>query len=192
MANNCITLEDVAVATCPLEKAGRGGVQPELIFGYWEDVQQWPAYPSSTAEGGITMEAAGELKGDLVMKDGCKACKLAFTEYSGTFTMTEQGERGSESVLMQLDINSGKIKKQILGFMNATRGRRMFFIVTDNNGNRYVMGDSIVAAYRTAADAATTGASMTDQNTAPLRFTFDALMSCIYTGDVETLLQTKA
>lgn len=121
--NKCISLEDIASATCPLEKAGRGGVQPEIIFGYWEDVETWPKYPAPSASAAISMSAAGELTGDLTLKSGAKAYKLAFTEYSGTFTMTDQGERGSESVLMQLDINSGKIKKQILGFMNATRGR---------------------------------------------------------------------
>lgn len=63
----------------------------------------------------------------------------------------------------------------------------MFFIVTDNIGNRYLMGDEIVAAYRVAGDAATTGAAGTDANTVPLRFTFDALMACIYTGDVDEL-----
>lgn len=191
MANkNCINLEDIANATCPLEAASRGGVKPSVIFGYHDDVETWPSYPKATTEAALGIEAAGKLVGDLVMKSGTRAFKLDFTEYTGAFTITDQGERGSESVLMQLTLTAGKIRAAILGFMNATRGRRMFFIVTDNNGNKYLMGDEIVAAYRTAAEAATTGQAATDANNVPLQFSFDALMGCTYEGDVETLLQS--
>ena len=190
--NNCITLEDIAQAACPLDRANRGGVVPTLIYGYWEDVQTWPTYPAATGQAAITMTAAGTLTGDLVMATGCKAYKLEFTEYSGTFNITDQGERGGESVLMELTINAGKIKQELLGFMNATRGRRMFFIVTDGNGNSYLMGDKTVAAYRVAGDAATTGAAATDLNQTPMKFQFDALMACTYEGDKEAILTPAA
>ena len=189
--NKCVTLEDVQQAACPLVRANRGGVQPFLIFGYYEDVDVWPQYPASPSEGSLSMTDAGKLTGDLTLKSGCRAYKIEFTEYSGTFTMQDQGERGGENVLMQLVINPGKIRKEILGFMNATRGRRMFFVTTDNHGNHYVMGDDTVAAYRTAGDAATTGAAATDLNSAPLTFQFEALMGCVYEGDVESLLTAK-
>lgn len=189
--NKCVTLEDVQQAACPLQRANRGGIQPFLIYGYYEDVDAWPQYPAAPSSGALTMTEAGKLTGDLTLKSGCRAYKLEFTEYSGEFTMTDQGERGGENVLMQLTINPGKIRKEILGFMNATRGRRMFFITTDNHGNHYVMGDDTVAAYRTAGDPAKTGAGATDLNTAPLAFQFEALMGCIYEGDVESLLTAK-
>ena len=187
--NKCVTLEDVQQAACPLQRANRGGIQPYLIFGYYEDVEVWPKYPTTPAEGALSMTNAGALSGDLTLKSGCRAYKMEFTEYSGTFTMQDQGERGGENVLMELKINPGKIRKEILGFMNATRGRRMFFLVRDNHGNHYLMGDDTVAAYRTAGDPATTGAAATDLNSVPLTFQFEALMGCTYEGDVDSLLQ---
>ncbi len=42
---------------------------------------------------------------------------------------------------MDLNIISAKMRKKIFGFENATKGRKMFFIVTDNNGTNYLMGD---------------------------------------------------
>ena len=62
---------------------------------------------------------------------------------------------------MDLNIISAKMRKKIFGFENATKGRKMFFIVTDNNGTNYLMGDKRRGALRASGDGATTGASST-------------------------------
>lgn len=82
---------------------------------------------------------------------------------------------------MDLNIISAKMRKKIFGFENATKGRKMFFIVTDNNGTNYLMGDG-----------ATTGASSTARNQNTLHYTFTAPRKCVYEGDTEDILTVKA
>ena len=119
--------------------------------------------------------------GDLVMKESCRAYKMDFTDELAEFKITDQGESGGESFLMDLNIISAKMRKKIFGFENATKGRKMFFIVTDNNGTNYLMGDG-----------ATTGASSTARNQNTLHYTFTAPRKCVYEGDTEDILTVKA
>ena len=108
------------------------------------------------------------------------------------FKITDQGESGGESFLMDLNIISAKMRKKIFGFENATKGRKMFFIVTDNNGTNYLMGDKRRGALRASGDGATTGASSTARNQNTLHYTFTAPRKCVYEGDTEDILTVKA
>ena len=126
------------------------------------------------------------------MKDGCRAYKMDFTDELAEFKITDQGESGGESFLMDLNIISAKMRKKIFGFENATKGRKMFFIVTDNNGTNYLMGDKRRGALRASGDGATTGASSTARNQNTLHYTFTAPRKCVYEGDTEDILTVKA
>ena len=84
------------------------------------------------------------------------------------------------------------MRKKIFGFENATKGRKMFFIVTDNNGTNYLMGDKRRGALRASGDGATTGASSTARNQNTLHYTFTAPRKCVYEGDTEDILTVKA
>lgn len=183
-----VNLSDIEAAVSCVDQDNVGGTARKLIFGYWDDVASFPDFPDCSESSPITLDAAGKLDGDLTMKTGKRAYVMDFTDETGEFTMTEQGEQGGLSVLMQLDIVRAKINTVILGFMNATRGRDMFFIVQDRNGYHYLMGDKVVAAKRVAADAVTTGKAAADLNKVPMRFTYTCPRALIYEGDVTNIL----
>ena len=75
--------------------------------------------------------------------------------------------------------------------MNATRGRKLFFIVTDKNGKKYLLGDKLNGAVKVAGDAATTGTVPTDRNGVPLRFTYACPRNLVYDGDVVNILTAQ-
>lgn len=188
----CVNLANIDSAVSCADYDNLAGIVAEIIYGYHEDVASWPSLPAGSENSPLSLADAGKWDGDVVMKTGTCAYKLAFTDGTGHFDMTDQGEAGAESVLCQLDIIRSKVSDVILGFMNATRGRKMFFIVTDKNGNSYLMGDELNAAMRVAADATTTGTAATDRNGAPLRFQYNCPRNLIYDGDKTNILTASS
>ena len=93
---------------------------------------------------------------------------------------------------MDLNIISPKMRKKVFGFENATKGRKMFFIVTDNNGMNYLMGDKRRGAMRASGDGATTGTGSSGRNQSTLHYTFATPVKCVYEGDTEDILIVKA
>lgn len=189
MADNdkCIALDDINEAMDCENMDNMGGIVPSVIYGYHEDVATWPDYPTKT-ESAMTLDEAGTWKGDVAMKPGCRAYKLDFTDELAEFKITDQGEVGGESFLYDLNIIAAKMRKKIFGFENATKGRKMFFIVTDNNGTQYLMGDKRRGAVRASGDGSTTGSSSTARNQQSLRYTFTCPRKLVYEGDTEALL----
>ncbi len=185
---NCINLADIAANVSCEEYDNLGGIVDQVVYGYWDDVKDWPKLPEATGNAGMDLTEAGKWDGKVRMETGKRAYLLRFTDQTGVLTMTDQGEVGGESVLYQLDIVRSKISPTIMGFVNATRGRKMFFIVTDKNGISYLMGDKLNAAVKVAGDAATTGTVQTDRNSVPLRFTYSCPRNLIYDGDPTELL----
>jgi len=191
---NCISLANIDEAISCADLDNLAGVVQEVIYGYWDDVDQFPDLPGPGQVGdSMTFDAAGKWGGDLFMKAGKCAYKLVGTEGSAVLTITDQGEEGGQSVRYQLDIDRAKMNSVIFGFENATRGRRLFLIVTDKNGVSYLMGDARTAARRVAADASTTGQRAdSDVNRVPLRFQYDCPRKLVYQGDkVEILTPTN-
>lgn len=189
MAENdkCIALDDINEAMDCDNMDNMGGIEPSVIYGYHEDVATWPDYPNKT-EASLTLDEAGALVGDVVMKAGCRAYKMDFTDELAEFKITDQGEVGGESFLYDLNIIAAKMRKKMFGFENATKGKKMFFIVTDNNGTMYLMGDKRRGAVRASGDGSTTGSSSTARNQQALRYTFTCPRKLVYEGDTETLL----
>lgn len=183
----CIALDDINEAMDCENPDNMGGIIPSVIYGYHEDVAVWPEYPTKKTTA-LTLEEAGTLVGDLVMKEGCRAYKIDFIDEVAEYKITDQGESGSESFLHDLNIVSAKMRKKIFGFENATKGRKMFFIVTDNNGTNFLMGDKRRGAIRASGDGSTTGAGPTARNQNALHYTFTAPRKCVYEGDTEDLL----
>lgn len=184
----CVALDDINEAMDCDNLDNMGGIIPSVIYGYHEDVAVWPDYPKKT-DGSLTLDLAGTLTGDVVMKEGCKAYKMEFTDELSEFKITDQGESGGESYLYDLNVISAKMRKKIFGFENATKGRKMFFIVQDNNDTKYLMGDKRRGAMRSSGDGSTTGASSTARNQNTLHYTFTAPRKCVYEGDTEALLK---
>jgi hypothetical protein len=72
--------------------------------------------------------------------------------------------------------------------MNAAMDRKMFFIVEDENGKTYLMGNSKRGATLVSGDGATTGTGTGDRNQTALQFKFRTKKALIYKGDTEDLL----
>lgn len=188
MSKKCIELADIDELVSCQDIDNLAGIVQEVIYFYWEDVATWPDLPTPSDDGTMSLEEAGAWDGDVVMKEGCRAYKLVFTEDSGELTITDQGETGGESCRYELTVTRAKMSKVIFGFENATRGRRLGLIVTDKNGSCYLFGDKLNAAHKVAADASTTGKSGTELNKTPLKFGYDCPRKLMYTGDVTNIL----
>lgn len=163
------------------------GIIPTLIYGYQEDVATWPDEPDGTVTE-LTLDAAGKLTGDVIMKPGTRAYSLDFTEDVGTFKMNTVGEVDSIHWKYELDFIKAKIQAKILGFANAAASRKMFFIPTDENGVQYLMGNKRRGASMANGDGVTTGSGSGDRNQISLKFEFRTRKALAYEGDVEDIL----
>lgn len=188
---NCIALADIDEAINCADIDNVGGIVQEVYIAFASDIATWPSLPEPESESPMSLAAAGAWKGDITQKTGKKFVKLNFTDETGTFTITQQGEQGAESYLYQLDISRSKMNEVIFGFENAVRGRKLVIIVKDKNGVCYLMGDKLNAAKMIAADASTTGTAVTDKNNVPLRFTYACPRKLVYKGDTEGILTEK-
>lgn len=184
---SCFALDDINEQLDCDNMDNMGGLVPTVIYGYHEDVATWPDYPTKTAAP-LTLDEAGTLDKDVVMKEGCRAYKMDFLDEVSEFKITDVGEPGGESYQMDLNIICAKMRKKIFGFENATKGRKMFFLVQDNNGTWYLMGDKRRGAMRASGDGSTTGSSSTARNQTSLHYTFVTPRKCVYKGDVTKLL----
>ena len=188
----CIALSNIDEALTCQEQDNMGGIVPKLIFGFWDDVDVWPSWPSPAANSAtpLTLSAAGVITGDVTMKAGTCAYMIEFSADTGSFSIAPQGEQGAISFLYALTFINKRIRKLILGFLNAAKNRKMFFIVQDNNGVWYLMGDSRRAALLQPSDGAVTGTAPTDINQVTTVFHYVAPRALCYEGDVENLLTT--
>lgn len=190
----CIALSNIDEALNCQEQDNMGGIVPKLIFGFWDDVDVWPAWPVPTASGQnevatpLSLAAAGVITGDVTMKTGTCAYMIEFSADTGSFSIAPQGEQGAISFLYTLTFINKRIRKLILGFLNAAKNRKMFFIVQDNNGVWYLMGDKRRAALLQPSDGAVTGTTPTDINQVTTIFHYVAPRALCYEGDTEDLL----
>ena len=193
MAKNCINLDDIA-HDLGCDGGNMSGIVPRLTYGYYEDVAVWPDEPKPAIAGGtvtpLSLEEAGALIGDVVMKSGTRAWEIEFTEDVGKLAIQPVGEVDGGHFEYTLDIVKAKIQKKVLGFMNAAISRKMFFIVQDENGNHYLMGNKKRGCtFVTGGDGATTGANSGERNQASMQFKFRSQKALVYEGDTEDLLK---
>jgi hypothetical protein len=140
----------------------------------------------------MSLEEAATLLGDVVMKIGTRAFVLEFTEDTGSLTINPVGEIDSGQMEYTLTLVKARLAKKVLGFMNAALGRKMFFIVEDENGIYYLMGNKRRGCtFVTGSDGATTGTTSSDRNQASLQFKFRAGRAFVYEGDVEDILEVQ-
>ncbi len=182
----CVNFTDINEVVSCADGDNVAGTAAAVEIGLADEVAAWPDFPASSGEG-MSFEQAGTISGNLSLKKGASRCKLTFTRNTGEFTMTEQGEAGSENVLYALTLERSKMTAEIFGFLNATRGRSLWIKVTDKNGQSYLMGDEVNHAYRVAGDAATTGKATTDANKVPIRFEYVCPRNLVFAGSVEEL-----
>lgn len=193
MSEKCITLADIDHSIgCD---GNMPGIVPQLIYGFHQDVASFPDVPqpvrdiSGVVTSPLTLDDAGALVGDLVMKPQTRAYTLDFTEDVGNFRIVPVGENDGIHFNYELSIIKAKIIKKILGFMNASANSKMFFIVKDENGLYYLMGDKDRGAkLPSGGDGANTGTGSGDRNQVSLSYTYRCKKALVYEGDVENIL----
>jgi len=159
-----------------------GGLSQIVYFGLHEDVATWPTKPASDV---ATLEALGALTGSVVMKDGKRMFELYMTDDTGQFQIEPVGEKDGKSFVLHLQLFHPGLKEKILGFINAVKNENMFFIVPDNNGQKFLMGDELrPATFEGPGDGAGTGKATNERRGIGMEFTYKSSNVYAYTGSV--------
>lgn len=158
-----------------------GGITQKVYFAYWADVDTWPAKPTSPA----TLEANAALTGDIVMKAGKGFYELYITDDTGEFNIETVGEKDGKSFVQHLALFHPGLSKKILGFMNAAKNDNLAFIVEDNNGSKFLMGDdSRPATLEGSPDGAGTGKETSARRGISMEFTYKTSNNYVYEGSI--------
>lgn len=190
---NCLGLDDIDHNLgC---EGNSPGIIQRLIYGYCDDALTWPKYPAPKTEGEVltpmTLEEAGALVGDLIMKDKKRAFFFDFTADTGNLKIAPGGQVDGTSFTYTLTIIKAKITKKVLGFMNASSSKKMFMLVQDENGVWYLLGNAR-RGVTIGGDGADTGTGGDDRNQVSVTFTFRDGRALVYDGDTEDLLVLPA
>jgi hypothetical protein len=170
------------------DKGNMAGIISRIIYGYHEDVAVWPEEPTGETTA-LELEAAAALIGDVAMKPGTRAFYFDFTEDEGSFKLSPTGEVDATSWMYALSLVKAKIQKKVLGFANASQTRKMFFIVEDENGVRYLMGNKRRGVtLKPGGDGANTGKNGGERNQMTLDFEWRGRKAYVYEGDVDDIL----
>lgn len=165
--------------------ANMGGIPQKVYFGYWKDVATWPTEPDIGAGGDITLEALATLTGDLMMETGTNLFELYLTDDTGAIEFESVGEKDGKSWVLHLKLFHPGLQKKVLGFINAAKNDNLVFIVPDNNGDHFIMGDEMrPATYEGSPDSVGTGQATADRAGVSMEFTFKTKNLYHYDGTV--------
>lgn len=159
-----------------------GGIAQTVYFGLHADVQTWPVKPTVAA---ADLETLGELTGDLIMKEGKRMFPLYITDDTGEFKIEPVGEKDGKSFVEHLTLFHPGLLKKILGFINATKNENMVFVVPDNNGQLFLMGDALrPATLESGGDGMGTGKTTADRRGIGMEFTYKTSNVYAYKGSI--------
>jgi hypothetical protein len=91
-----------------------------------------------------------------------------------------------------LSVFNPGLKKKLLGFIAAIKNENIFLIAQDNEGQYYLLGDSIRAAHMVPGEGIGTGKATADRKGANLKFVFKTNVPRVYVGDVSGLLEVAS
>ncbi len=158
-----------------------GGIGQKVYFGFWKDVATWPTKPVNP----LTIEENAVLTGDLLMKTSTNMFELYITDDTGEFNIESVGEVDGKSFVEHLVFFHPGLQKKILGFMNAAKNDNLFFIVTDSEGQMYLMGDAMrPAVYQGAPEGNGTGKETAARKGMSAEFTYKTPNVYVYTGAI--------
>lgn len=158
-----------------------GGLPMKVYFGYWADVATWPTKPAAPS----TLEELAALTGDLAMASTKRMFELYITDDTGEFKIESVGDKDGKSFVMHLSLFHPGLQKSILGFINAAKNENLVFIVPDNDGNMFLMGDELRAAvFESSPDGMGTGKETTARKGISMEFTYKVKNIYLYEGSV--------
>lgn len=158
-----------------------GGIAQVVYFAKWADVDAWPTKPVDPA----TLEANGVLTGDVTMKAGKSFYTMYITDDTGEFQIEPVGEKDGKSNVLHLRFFHPGLNKNMLGFTNFVKNENMVFIVKDNNGAMFLMGDETrPATFEGPADGQGTGKETSGRRGIGMEFTYKSANVYQYAGNV--------
>ncbi len=159
-----------------------GGIAQTVYFGLHSDVLTWPTKPTMAVE---ELEDLGELTGNLEMKPGKRLFSMYITDDTGELQMETVGEKDGKSFVMHLRLFHPGLLQKILGFRNATKNENMVFVVPDNNGQYFLLGDAIrPATLESDGDGAGTSKETAGRRGVGMEFTYKTSNIYAYTGTI--------
>ena len=158
-----------------------GGIVQKIYFGFWADVETFPTKPVTPA----TLEENASLTGNIVMKAGKRMFEMYITDDTGEFNVEPVGEVDGKSFVLHLNFFHPGMQKKILGFINAAKNDNLVFVVTDAEGQQYLMGDEMrPAVYQGAPNGSGTGKETAARKGMSCEFTYKTGNVHVYTGTV--------
>jgi len=158
-----------------------GGIAQVVYYGAHADVAKWPAKPQSPD----SLEDLGKLTGNIEFKPGKNMFKLYLTDDTGELQFETVGPKDGKSSVVHLRLFHPGLMAKILGFRNATKNENMVFVVPDNNGQLFIMGDELrPATMEGDADGAGTGKETAGSRGIGMEFTYKTSNLYEYTGSV--------
>jgi hypothetical protein len=137
--------------------ANMGGITQTIYAAYWKDVAAWPEEPDLTVDG-VTLEDSAALVGDITFNTGKCFIPIYVTDDTGELQLESVGEKDGKSWKYNLSFFHPGLQKKALGFINAAKNENMVFLVPDNNGNFFLLGDALrPATYESSPDGNGTG-----------------------------------
>lgn len=156
-----------------------GGIAQKVAYGFWADVETWPTKPDSP----LDVEENGVLTGEIVMKEATNMFEMYLTDDTGELNIESVGEVDGKSFVMHLNLFHPGLQKKILGFINAAKNDNLFFVVTDAEGQKYLMGDEMrPAVYQGAPDGGGTGKETAARKGMSMEFTYKTPNVYVYDG----------
>ncbi|MEG0796802.1 MAG: hypothetical protein RR397_09925 [Odoribacter sp.] len=166
-----------------------GGLPQKVYFCAHSDVLTFPKSPSA-ADAAMSLEKMGELAGDLILKTGKKLFSFYITDDQGKLDFEGVGEKDGKSFVEKLRIYNPGLQSKLLGFINLSKNESMVFLVPDNNGNHFLMGDPLRAAILDSIDGMTTGQKTDELSGAGLVFTYKTANIFRYVGKIPSSVPT--
>lgn len=158
-----------------------GGIAQICYYCAWDDVLTFPTVPSSPA----TIEENGVLTGSVAMKPGKQMYSIYITDDAGEFEIEPVGEKDGKSFVTHLRLFNPGLKKKILGFMNWAKNENLVFIVKDNDGQLYLMGDATrPATYEGAPNGSGTSMETAGRRGISMEFVYKTANLYAYEGDI--------
>ncbi len=158
-----------------------GGIAQEVYFGYHSDVLTFPTKPTDPA----SIDLSAVLSGSLVMKPGKRMFKLYITDDTGEFKIETVGEVDGKSFVLHLSFFTPGLQDTVLGFMNASKNENLVFVVTDGEGQQYMLGDALrPAVFQGSPDGGGTGKETAARKGLSFEFTYKTANLFIFKGTV--------
>lgn len=181
-------LSVMAITFANIEKnlpggANMGGLPQKVYFGLHKDVEGWPTEPDYDTA--ATLEEVATLTGDLTMKTSTNLFELYITDDTGELEIESVGEKDGKSWVIHLRLFNPGLQKKLLGFINVAKNENLVFIVPDNNGNLFLMGDELrPATFETSPDGAGTGMETSARAGVSMEFTYKTKNLYHYEGAI--------